>query len=71
MISYVSTVVSTKFHWRQLSIKKCVGLAVLGIQTRFISLACDILDEQVHADVIMEHIVHREVQGHPTLGVQA
>ncbi len=43
-------------------LKKCVGLAVMGIQTRFISLACDTLDERVHADVIAEHIVKRQVQ---------
>jgi hypothetical protein len=53
-------VVKTNFHWREPSIKKCVGLAVANLAK-----------ERVHADVIAEHVVHRKVQGHPTLGVRA
>jgi hypothetical protein len=63
MVSYSSTVFTTKFHWREPSIKERVSLNVVDVQTRFISLAFESLEDKIHAPVIAEHVIHCQIQG--------
>ena len=56
-------VFSTNFQWREPSIKDCISLAVVGVQTGLLSLASKGLEDQIHARVIVEHVIQRQVQG--------